>query len=329
MPKSKVVQNIKILFTCTGRRVSLLGAFRDASHELRIKPTVIGTDVTNLSPALQLCDKKYIVHPVTHCDYLKQLLEIVEENKIDLLIPTVDLDLKLLARNKNEFSERGCTVLISAPQVVDICQDKRKTFRFLQKHGFGTPYTMGPKAMSTKNKLKLPVFLKPWDGHASKWTALVNNEREFLFYSKTVPKCIVQEFIAGEEYTCDAYIDFQMIPRCVVPRKRIEVRNGEVSKAQITKNLNIMDQVATLLKTLGAGPGVVTTQLILTADNTLKFIEINPRFGGGIPLAIKAGANFPKWILEEFTGHNSKIEFDGFIDKLTMLRYDAEVWLQE
>ena len=230
MPKIKQVHSINILFTCIGKRVSLVRAFREAGHQLSINLKIIGTDVDYLSPALQLCDKKYIVHSVTHNDYLQQLLEIVDENKIRLVIPTVDLDLRLLALNKSEFSKRGCKVLISDPKIVDICQDKRKTFRFFRKHGISSPNTLSSRTIASNKTIKFPAFLKSWDGHASKGTALVNNRREFLFYSKMIPRCIVQEFIVGDEYTCDTYIDFEMAPRCVVPRKRIEVRDGEVSK---------------------------------------------------------------------------------------------------
>ena len=116
--------------------------------------------------------------------------------------------------------------------------------------------------------------------------------------------------------------------RCVVPRKRIEVRAGEVSKGQVAKHSRIMSEAARLVETLGAGPGVITLQLILTAQGQTKFIEVNPRFGGGAPLSIKAGANFPKWILQQLVGKNPRIKFDGFKNGLTMLRYDAEVWLE-
>ncbi|MHC4160485.1 MAG: ATP-grasp domain-containing protein [Planctomycetota bacterium] len=117
--------------------------------------------------------------------------------------------------------------------------------------------------------------------------------------------------------------------RCVVPRKRIEVRAGEVSKGQVVKHTQIMTEAARLVEALGAGPGVITLQLFLTDDNKVKFIEINPRFGGGVPLAIRAGANFPKWILRELLGRKTNIRFDGFKDNLIMLRYDGEVWLEK
>ena len=320
-----------ILFTCIGRRVSLLNGFRQAAGQLRINALFFGTDTSELSAALQLCDKGFLVKPTTHAGYIKQLLSIIKANRVKLLVPTVDLDLKLLAQNKSKFAALGCCVLVSAPDVVDICQDKRKTYRFLVKSGFDTPLTMSVHSallkQASKKKLSWPCFLKPWDGYASRGNAVVKSRKELLFFAKKIPNVICQEFIKGAEYTCDVYVDFNMKVRCVVPRKRIEVRSGEVSKGQIVKNSRIMDESARLVETLGAGPGVITLQLFLTARNKIKFIEINPRFGGGVPLSIKAGANFPKWILQELIGKKSNIRFDGFKDELTMLRYDNEVWM--
>jgi carbamoyl-phosphate synthase large subunit len=332
--KNKKITKLNILFTCIGRRVSLLNSFRRAAKQLKINASFFGTDTTELSPALQLCDKQFLVKPTIHAGYIKQLLSIVKTNNVKLLVPTVDLDLKLLARNKPKFGAMNCSVLVSAPEVIDICQDKRKTYKFLLKNNFDTPATVNIrnaiKALkNSKSEIRFPLFLKPWDGYASRGNAIVNNRKELLFYSKRIPNAICQEFIKGTEYTCDVYVDFDMKVRCVVPRKRIEVRTGEVSKGQVVKNSHIMKQATKLVEKLGAGPGVITLQLSLTKDNCIKFIEINPRFGGGAPLSIKAGANFPKWILQELTGKKTNIRFDDFKDKLIMLRYDDEVWLEK
>ena len=330
MAKSRAtVDNLSILFTCIGRRVSLLNSFRRAARQLKIDLSLLGTDTTELSSALQLCDKGFPVKPITHANYIRQLLSIVRTNNVKLLIPTVDLDLKLLAKNKPKFAAAGCCVLVSTPDVIDICQDKRKTCRFLLKNGFDTPITMSVRSALSKKKLNWPCFLKPWDGYASRGNAVVNNREELLFFAKRVPNCIVQEFIRGTEHTCDVYVDFGMKVRCVVPRKRIEVRAGEVSKGQVVKHFRIMSEAARLVETLGAGPGVITLQLFLTSDGRIKFVEINPRFGGGVPLSIKAGANFPKWILQGSLGEKTNIRFNGFKDNLIMLRYDGEVWLEK
>ncbi len=336
MKNRKSKTHLNILFTCIGRRVSLLESFRRAAKQLKINASLLGTDTTELSPALQLCDKRFGVKPTTHTGYIKQILSIVKANKVKLLVPTVDLDLKRLAQNKPKFAALGCRVLVSDPEVIDICQDKRKTYKFLLKNNFDTPATVSIRTalknskssiVNSKSETRFPCFLKPWDGYAGRGNAIVNNRKELLFYAKRIPNAICQELVEGAEYTCDVYVDFGMKVRCVVPRKRIEVRAGEVSKGQIAKNARITSEAVTFVEKLGAGPGVITLQLFLTGDDRIKYIEINPRFGGGAPLSIKAGADFPKWILQELTGRKPNIRPDGFKDGLIMLRYDSEVWL--
>jgi carbamoyl-phosphate synthase large subunit len=305
----------------------LLENFRRAAKQLKINASLLGTDTTELSPALQLCDNRFGVKPTAHPGYIKQLLSIVKANKVKLLVPTVDLDLKRLAQNKHKFATLGCRVLVSEPGVIDICQDKRKTYRFLVKNNFDTPLTISIRSALSKKKIEWPYFLKPWDGYAGRGNAIVNNRTELLFYSKRIPNPICQELVEGTEYTCDVYVDFNMNVRCVVPRKRIEVRAGEVSKGQVAKDSRIISKATLLVEKLKAGPGVITLQLFLTDDGKIKFIEINPRFGGGAPLSIKAGADFPKWILQELTSRKPSIRPDSIKDGLIMLRYDGEVWL--
>ncbi|UCG56406.1 MAG: ATP-grasp domain-containing protein [Phycisphaerales bacterium] len=325
-------RRLAVLFTCIGRRVSLLNSFQRAARQLRINALFFGTDTSQLSSALQLCDKGIRVRPTTHPGYIRDLLSIVKANRVKLLVPTVDLDLRSLALNRSKFAALGCRVLVSAPDVVDICQDNRKTYRFMLKNGFDTPRTVSIRTASAKmpagGQLSWPCFLKPWDGYASRGNAVVKNRKELLFFGSRIPNAICQEYITGAEHTCDVYVDFGMKVRCVVPRQRIEIRAGEVSKWQVVKNPHIMAEAARLVEELGAGPGVITLQLFLTPDDKVKFIEINPRFGGGVPLSIKAGANFPKWILQELTGRKPTVRFDGFKDNLVMLRYDGEVWLE-
>ena len=57
-------------------------------------------------------------------------------------------------------------------------------------------------------------------------------------------------------------------------------------------------------------------------------IEINPRFGGGYPLSYLAGGNFPKWLIEEHLLHKEVSYFEDWKDNLLMLRYDAEVLIE-
>ena len=83
-----------------------------------------------------------------------------------------------------------------------------------------------------------------------------------------------------------------------MPRLRIETRAGEVSKGMTEKDPDIIRAGHRIVSALPGAVGCITVQGFRTDDGSLSFIEINPRFGGGFPLAAAAGANFPKWIIE-------------------------------
>lgn len=319
------VSKVNILFTCVGRRAALVEDFRSAAVKLSLPGIVMGTDVNPLSPALYVCDRHVINKPISHRRYVPELLALAGRKKISLLIPTIDTELKALAANRDSFLAVGTRVLISSPDVISLCQDKRKTYSFLTDNGFGTPETWIAEKVCA-SKLSFPVFLKPWDGSASKGNVVARDADELRYWCGRIPNCLVQEHIRGQEYTCDVYVDFNMHVRCVVPRKRIAVRAGEVCTGKTVKIPKLMHECKRLVETLGAGPGVITIQCFLTPRGKIKFIEVNPRLGGGVPLSIKAGADFPKWILQELTGRRPRIGFDRWKDGLYMLRYDQAVW---
>ena len=71
--------------------------------------------------------------------------------------------------------------------------------------------------------------------------------------------------------------------------------------------------------------GCITVQCFRQANGRLRFIEINPRFGGGFPLALHAGADFPRWLIQEHLGLPIESAMDAWQDDLAMLRYDDEI----
>ncbi len=156
---------------------------------------------------------------------------------------------------------------------------------------------------------------------------IIHTKEELYTLGRRVNDPIVQEFVEGTEHTMDVYTGFDGEPRCVVPRKRMEVRTGEVSKALIVKDRDIMETGAKVARSLGECRGVVTVQCMVSESGRICTIEINPRFGGGAPLAIEAGADFPKWILMEQLGQKPRITMGGFRDDVAMLRYDESVFL--
>ena len=88
-----------------------------------------------------------------------------------------------------------------------------------------------------------------------------------------------------------------------------------------------MSENCRLVEALGGCCGIITIQCFLTESNDIVFIEMNPRFGGGVPLSIKAGADSPKWILQLLVGQEPDYAMNEWTDRLFMLRYDKGIFV--
>ncbi len=318
---------LRILFTCAGRRVELLRAFRRAGRALRCRLEIHAADSSPLAPALYHADRAHSLPPVDAPAFARRLLALLRKQAIDLLVPLSDLELPVLADLAPRIVRAGCTPLISAPRVVDICRDKIKTFCLLRGAGIDTPDTWTWAQVRRRRRHRFPYFLKPRFGSAAVGNFVIRNRRELEALTRRVRDPILQEYVPGTEHTLDVYTGFDGAPRCVVPRRRIEVRGGEVSKATVVKDPSVIEAGYRVADALEDGRGLLTVQCMVTADRRVRVIEINPRFGGGVPLAIRAGADFPRWILAELIGRTPRIDPDGYRDGMTMLRFDDSVFL--
>lgn len=319
--------DIRILFTCIGRRVELVRAFRGAAKKLKLRLEIHGADASRLAPALQFVDRKHIVPPVTSPEYGETLCKLVRREKIRLLIPLIDHELEILADARETLAEAGCTALISSPDAVRTCRDKLATYEAFKTAGIDAPFTLPWAAMVEQKRHRFPYFMKPRRGSAAMGNFVIRNAEELRALGPGVPEPIVQEFIEGVEYTLDVYTGLDGKPRCVVPRRRLEVRVGEVSKSLVVKDKALFALGRRAVGVLPGCRGLITVQCIKTPAGRICVIEINPRFGGGAPLSIHAGADFPKWILMETLGKKPKIAANAFRDDVAMLRYDDSVFI--
>lgn len=311
---------MKILFTSIGRRVELIQAFKLASEDLDIDLEIHGSDISQSAPALMFCDKTVITPRIKDNRYIPFLQEYCFKNDIDALIPTIDTDLMLLSQNKKNFGKTK--VIISAEDKVKLCRDKRYTADYFNSLGLESPY---PIDEWTKYNGGYPAFIKPKDGSSSISAFKVENEKELELFAEQVPDYIIQPYISGTEYTVDIFCDFDGNPIFITPRIRLAVRSGEVLKTEIAQDHIIIEEIKRLIADYKPC-GQITVQLI-RQDITEKdyYIEINPRFGGGAPLSIKAGADSAKALLELLNG--KKLEYVSLAaeDGAVFSRFDQSI----
>lgn len=315
-----------ILILSAGRRVELVQAFQKDLKLLFPHAMVFCTDMTpELSAACQIADGYFKVPRVTSDNYIEVLEKVCLENNVGLVIPTIDTELLLLSNSRKYFFDIGVHLVISSPDFTLSCRDKRETAKFFTLHNIEQPM------IYDKDNLSYPCFCKPYDGSCSVGAFVINDKSELTdtiynnhknMYMELVPKTF-------SEYTVDCYYTDNGELISLVPRKRLEVRGGEVSKG-ITKKNFVYDYLLPKLRDVHGARGCITFQFFVNENSAeIKGLEINPRFGGGYPLSYDAGAQFPKWLIEEYLLNKTPIFYDDWEPELTMLRYDAKVLIRE
>lgn len=318
--------NINILILSAGRRVELIKCFKEAANLIGVSSRVITADISNTAPAIYFSDKNYIVPKIEKKEYIQKIIEICKLEDIRLIVPTIDTELLIMANNKKFIEkETNAKVLISNKKVIEICRNKINTNKFFEENGFGVPREIKLDDIKN-NKYKFPLFIKPFNGSSSINTFKINNEKELKFFIEYVKDPIIQEFIEGEEYTVDVFLDFEGNPITIVPRQRLAVRSGEILKGKIVKDREIIEEVRKLVAKLDA-IGHITVQCMKTKKG-IQFIEINPRFGGGAPMSIKSGANSPLNLYKLLRGE--KLQYnENYKDNILALRFDDSIFLSE
>ena len=309
---------MNILFTCAGRRTYLLNYFRENLNE---GDTIIATDMQLSAPALQAADIKIQVPAVYAKDYIDITLDICRKHHVDALISLNDLELPILAENKAKFEAEGVRVIVSGPEVIDICFDKYKTAQWTESIGLNAPKTYvrladAKKALAT-GEIAFPLFMKPRWGSGSIGLETIDDMEELDIYyhilMKKIKKSIlatasvgdeyimIQEKLIGHEFGLDVMNDLQGNHVAVSVKKKLAMRAGETDKA-ITVDL---PEVREMGKKIGENlhhNGNLDVDIMQRANGDYCVLELNPRFGGGYPFSYEAGVNLPKAILQWLKG---------------------------
>jgi len=315
------MSNHNILITSAGRRVELIQAFQQELKQTIPDAVVYATDIHPiLSSACQVADGSFVVSRVTDDGYIDYLLELCLQNKIGMVVPTIDTELKVLAENRALFEKNGVYITISSADLIASCRDKRKTGDLFDRISVQSP------EIYDRTALTFPCFAKPYDGSCSVGAQALNHSDQLTAELLSDEKMMFMELIDERhmEFTVDAYYDRNGELKCLVPRERIEVRGGEVSKG-VTRKHDVYDYLLPACKKIDEARGCLTIQVFADLERNSFFgLEINPRFGGGYPLSYSAGANYPGWLISEYFQGGEIGFFDGWESNLLMLRYDAK-----
>ncbi len=312
-----------ILFTCAGRRVELMQSFRHAMKLLNLRGKLCVAEASRQTATSQIADEAFVVPRAQDEAYLPALLEIVKTHRIGLIVPLTDLDLTLLAREQAQFRALGCEVAIGNLDSVSICRDKLLFASELHAKGILTIPTQTIDAFTAEPVF--PCFAKPLSGSGSIGARKLNSAKELAAHSANHDDLILQPVVDGQEFTIDIYKSRSGEVKSIVPRQRLRVRAGEIEQGITVDDPALIQAARDLAEALDGLWGVFCAQCRRTPEGEILFYEVNPRFGGGAPLSIAAGANLPLYLIQDVLGLD--ITTDGsFQPNLMMMRYPAAVF---
>lgn len=308
-----------ILVSSAGRRVALLDLLRADAAALGLRPVLIATDAAPaFSAACAVADRAIAVPPATHGEFPGTMLAICRRHGVRLLVPTIDPELAPIAAIADSLRANATLVNISSPAAIAIARDKLLTARAL---GADAPASAPPAGvLAAPERWRFPLLAKPRGGSASTGVQRIDS----LDAVRGLPDgYMVQQLLDGVEYTVNLFVRADRT-LAAVPHRRREVRAGEVAKAITLRHPGLAAIAGRLPAALPGLAGAVCFQAIETADGA-RVIEVNARFGGGFPIAHRAGAPFTRWLIEQAAALPSSVG-DGWQEGVTMLRYDAAIF---
>jgi carbamoyl-phosphate synthase large subunit len=325
---------MNILITAGSRRVPLVQAFRHALRSLRLPGAVIVTDVNPLSPAVHVADRAYRVPLASDADFLPELLGICESEQIRLVVPTIDDELPLFGREHEQFAAMGIVVAASSEGTALLCEDKFATCAHLTASGVAAARTYLPASVTAD--IPLPLFIKPRVGRGAVGAFPIRSQRELEFFRDYVPDPIIQEYLDGPEFTIDVLCDFSGRPLSIVPRERVVIRAGVIDRGRTVNDARLIDLAKAACAAIRfAGPVNIQCRMRtkerrqgVPVDSAEPVIfEINPRFSGGIPLTIQAGADFPRLLIMLAAGQRVDPIIGQFRPELWMTSFESSFFL--
>ena len=276
---------------------------------------IVSVDSNEMSAGFYLSDSHYVVPNAFDENYIGVLLNIVKKEHIDLILPTSSNEIITISEHSHFFDSLGVQLFMSDYESIMVCTDKLKFYEKC-KDKFTLPHTV------IQAPYKLPLFAKPkLHSAGSRGVKIIQTMSDFSCLEREKYDYIFQEYLPGMEYTIDVLCDMKSNPLVAVPRKRLQTKEGISTKAEIVKDDYIEQICFDICKFLKL-KGSICLQMKEDKNGNLKFIEINPRFGGGSYFATLSGVNFTEIILELIKGNSVQINEPKLIK---IMRYYNEV----
>jgi len=258
-------------------------------RSLALNLKVTGTNITAFSAGNHLCDYFYKVPYASDSGYISIMNEICSERKIDLIIPSTDLESYYLSKAIDEFD---IPIAVSEHETIKVCIDKYQTY--LHHSEYNIPF--GRCYLPSEYNFQFDECIaKPRTGRGSR--GIVLNPTKFTEFNDE--DYLIQEFIRGLEITTSFYVTKRNELHGYITFERT-LDNGATTNCKVVNKFDKdLYQIITKLIAHNKYRGSINLQSIVTETNKIIPFEINCRISGTNSIRSQFGFEDVKYTLQE------------------------------
>ena len=282
---------------------------------------VVAADADPTAVGTRLGDEAAVIRRHDDPDFVRSVCEAARRSAARVLVPTVAEELLPLAAGRDLLEGAGLAFFLPEPDAVLDCTDKWRFAKVAQAAGVSVPATN----IGSADGVPGPWVVKPRRGRGSRDVVFADDETGLRYALANVPEPIVQTRVEGREFTADLLVGPKGDLAGVVPRWRLETRGGISSKGRTFLDPGLILDVAHLMDAIGLR-GPANVQGFVGDDGAARFIEVNPRFSGGLPLSLAAGSDLVGEYLRAARGLAVRPERCSFRPGVVMLRFFEDVF---
>jgi carbamoyl-phosphate synthase large subunit len=227
--------------------------------------------------------------PASHPGYLAHLADVVRDERIDVLIPSHEAEIKQLA-SINARDTLGCDVLVEASETVEMFADKLSTYNWCAANSIPTPTT---QILHYSRHLEFPSLLKPRIGSGGKGQIIVNS-RSDLDLIESRDEYVVQPLLQGaQEFTCVLARRSETTVLLTLERR---LDGGRSRWICVSDDGLVSDAARTVAQLLR--PNFSINFQFLRTETEALLIDVNPRFSSTVAMRDRIGFSDLCWSLE-------------------------------
>jgi carbamoyl-phosphate synthase large subunit len=288
----------------------------------------IGVDPDPLAAGSALAAEHGSLPFATDPAFLDALRSLVQEHRADVVVSTVSEEMAVIGAAAERGDDLGAPCWVSPAHSVRACIDKWCFANALTAAAVPTPPTsLGDGQLGGSPPPPGPWIVKPRFGRGSREVAAVDDPEQLAWACARTPDPIVQTRCSGREFTVDLLVDHDGTVAAAVPRWRLETRAGISTKGTTFEDARVDDVARSTVELLGLR-GAANLQGFVddAAEHPVTVVEVNPRFSGGLPLSLAAGADLVGQLVRGTLGQPLERDRLTFRPGVTMVRHYAETF---